>query len=64
MPADSPAFWPLEAEPDELRDYVASRLVKPVTSGAGQDDFPVEPAWVREVFEASWAWILTEADAW
>ena len=29
MPVDSPAFWPLEADPSELEEYVATRVRGP-----------------------------------
>jgi hypothetical protein len=63
LPADSPAFWPLEAEPSELEEYVSSRVRGPYPIPLWTDDVPVEPGWVREAMEASWPRVLAEADA-
>jgi hypothetical protein len=63
MPADSPAFWPLEADPSELQAYVTLRVVGP-SDGAETDDVPVEPGWFRQAFDASWTFVLAEADWW
>lgn len=63
MPADAPAFWPLEADLSELQQYVTSR-VRPLNPDDSLDDIPVEPAWFREGFEASWLIVLAQADTW
>jgi hypothetical protein len=63
-PPGSPAFWPLEADPSELESYVRSRVRGPEPDDAPRDDFPTEPAWFREAFDASWPRVLAEADAW
>ncbi len=63
MPVGSLAFWPLEAASSELEDYVTSRLRRPSLGEFSNDDSPIEPAWFREAFAASWPVILAEADA-
>ena len=63
-PADSPAFWPLEADLSALHEYVSSRVRGPDPVEVSGDDSPVEPAWFREAFDASWPRVLAEADAW
>ena len=63
MPAGSPAFWPLEADPSELQDYVNSRVRGPGRDAASDDGSPIEPAWFREAFDASWPRVLADADA-
>ena len=64
MPADSPAFWPLEADPSELQEYVSSRVRGPDRDEVSSDEFPIEPAWFREAFDTSWPRVLAEADTW
>ena len=64
MPADSPAFWPLEADPSELQEYVTLRVLGPTQRDVTADEFPTEPDWFREAFEASWVLVLIEAEAW
>ena len=64
MPADSPAFWTLEAEPSELQEYVTSRVQPRPTTMWTHEGFPIEPAWFAELFDASWTWVLAEAITW
>ena len=63
MPANSPAFWPLEAEPSELQAYVTKQMQGPANGEQSGDDSPVEPAWFREAFDASWPLALALAEA-
>ena len=64
MPAGSPAFWPLEADPSELQEYVNSRVRGSDPDEVSDDNTPIEPAWFREAFDASWPRVLAEADTW
>jgi hypothetical protein len=64
LPAGSPAFWPLEAEPVELQEYVTARIHGQGPEYLAYDEVQIEPVWFREAWDALWPQIHAEAGAW